>query len=130
MSTGMVKEPYYPPQSPISTGLRGRCPRCGQGKLFEGYLKVAPKCSHCGLDFSFSDSGDAAAWFVMLIAGTLAMAGVLIVELNWRPDWWVHVLVAVPLAIGVPLILLRPIKGILLNQQYHTSAREGRLTGE
>jgi len=123
----MSTRSYYPPQSPVSNGMKGLCPRCGQGKLFEGYLKVPPQCSNCGLDFSFSDSGDGAAWFVMLIAGTLAMAGVLFVEINWQPAWWVHALVALPLTVGLPLLLLRPIKGILLNQQYMTKAAEGRL---
>ena len=63
----------------------------------------------------------------MLVCGTLAMAGVLFVELNWQPVWWVHALVALPLAVGLPLLLLRPVKGIFLNQQYLTNAREGRL---
>ena len=123
----MTQQPYYPPQSPVSNGIKGLCPRCGQGKLFKGYLTVPDKCDHCGLDFSFSDSGDGAAWFIMLVCGTLAMAGVLFVELNWQPVWWVHALVALPLAVGLPLLLLRPVKGIFLNQQYLTSAREGRL---
>jgi uncharacterized protein (DUF983 family) len=123
----MSQQPYYPPQSPVSNGMMGLCPRCGQGKLFDGYLKVPARCAHCELDFSFSDSGDGAAWFVMLIAGTLAMAGVMFVELTWKPVWWVHVLVALPLAVGLPLLLLRPMKGILLNQQYMTRAQEGRL---
>ena len=57
----MTQQPYYPPQSPVSNGIRGLCPRCGQGKLFKGYLTVPDKCDHCGLDFSFSDSGDGAA---------------------------------------------------------------------
>ncbi len=123
----MNQQTYYPPQSPISNGIKGLCPRCGQGKLFDGYLSVPAACGNCGLDFSFSDSGDGASWFVMLIAGTLAMAGAVIVELTWKPDWWVHVLVALPLAVGLPLLMLRPVKGILLNQQYATAAQEGRL---
>ena len=36
---------YYQDQSPVSTGLRGRCPRCGEGHLFDGFLTVKPKCS-------------------------------------------------------------------------------------
>lgn len=122
--------PYYPPQSSVSTGMSGRCPRCGQGKLFDGYLKVAPKCSRCGLEYSFAEAGDGAAWFVMLIAGTLAVAGVLFVELTWQPAYWVHALVAIPLAVLLPLAILRPIKGVLINRQYQTRAQEGRISGE
>lgn len=110
--------------------MSGRCPRCGQGKLFDGYLKVAPKCSRCGLEYSFAEAGDGAAWFVMLIAGTLAVAGVLFVELTWQPAYWVHALVAIPLAVLLPLAILRPIKGVLINRQYQTRAQEGRISGE
>jgi uncharacterized protein (DUF983 family) len=63
---------------------------------------------------------------VTLIAGTLAVAASLWVELTWSPSYWVHALVAVPLAVGLPLLLLRPIKGLLIAQQYRTKAAEGR----
>ena len=43
---------------PIGRGLRGRCPRCGDGHLFKGFLSLRPKCEHCGLDYGFADSGD------------------------------------------------------------------------
>jgi uncharacterized protein (DUF983 family) len=122
--------PCYPPQPALSTGLAGRCPRCGQGKLFDGYLTLAPKCGRCNLEFSFADAGDGAAWFVMLIAGTLAVAGVLFVELTWQPAYWVHALVAIPLAVILPLVMLRPIKGVMINRQYQTRAEEGRIHSE
>ncbi len=122
----MVKEPYYPELSPISAGLKGACPRCGRGRLFSGYLTVAKSCNSCDLDFEFADAGDGAAWFVMLIAGAVAVSVALWVEFTWRPAYWVHALVALPFAVGLPLALLRPIKGILLCQQYLTKAKEGR----
>lgn len=121
---------YYPPRPSFSTGLKGKCPRCGQGELFDGYLTLAPKCARCGLDFSFSDAGDGAAWFVMLIAGTLSMAGVLFVELTWQPAYWVHALVAIPLAVVLPVTMLRPVKGIMVCRQYETRAQEGRMAGQ
>jgi uncharacterized protein (DUF983 family) len=114
---------YYPPQSSVGTGVRGTCPRCGQGKLFAGYLTVADKCDRCGLEYDFADAGDGAAWFVMLVAGTLATIGVLFVELTWQPPYWVHAIVAIPLAVLLPLALLRPAKGMLINRQFQTSAR-------
>jgi uncharacterized protein (DUF983 family) len=67
-------------------------PALWAGPAVCGYLKVADKCDRCGLAFGFSDAGDGAAWFVMLIAGTLATAGVLFVELTWQPAYWVHAL--------------------------------------
>ena len=121
----MANEPFYADVSPITAGIAGRCPRCGRGKLFSGYLTVADRCRSCGLDYSFADAGDGAAWFVMLITGIVAVGLALWVELTWQPSYWVHAVVAVPATLLLPLILLRPIKGVLLCQQYKTSAASG-----
>lgn len=121
-----LSTPFHPSLSPLETGLRGSCPRCGRGKLFAGYLTVAERCEICGLDYGFAEAGDGAAWFVMLVAGGVAVAGALFVELAWQPAYWIHALVAIPLAILLPLALLRPAKGVLIAQQYRTQAEQGR----
>jgi uncharacterized protein (DUF983 family) len=120
-------ENYYPPLSPVKTGLAGKCPRCGRGNLFDGYLAVAEACRNCGLSFDFADGGDGAAWFVLLIVGFLGVGTILGIEAAYQPPYWVHAIAAVPLLIVLPLILLRPVKGILICQQWKTRAREGRL---
>jgi uncharacterized protein (DUF983 family) len=122
-----MDEPYYPDLSPLKSGLAGKCPRCGRGNLFSGYLTVAPSCANCGLSFDFADAGDGAAWFVMLITGFVGVGSILAIEAAYQPPVWVHVLMAIPLIIVLPLALLRPIKGVLLAQQWKTKAEEGRL---
>jgi len=122
-----VTEPYYPDLSPIKTGLFGKCPRCGRGRLFQGYLSVAPKCNACGLSFEFADAGDGAAWFVMLFTCFVGVGTILGIEAAYSPAVWVHVLIAIPLIILLPLLLLRPVKGVLLCQQWKTKAEEARL---
>ena len=112
----------------LKAGLSGRCPRCGRGKLFDGYLALAERCADCGLSFAFADAGDGAPWFVMLISGALAVAGALVVEINWQPSYWVHAVIALVLAVVLPLLLLRPVKGLLVCQQFRTKAEEGRLS--
>jgi uncharacterized protein (DUF983 family) len=119
---------YYPPLSPLSTGLKGKCPRCGRGNMIQGYLTVAKTCSSCGLDFSFADAGDGASWFVMLFACVFGVGSILGVEVAYAPAWWVHVLIAIPVLIVIPALLLRPVKGVLLAQQWRTNAHEGRLS--
>ena len=74
----------------IRSGLRGYCPRCGRGKLFAGFLALAPRCEHCGLDFSFADSADGPAFFVMFISGFIVAGSALVVELIYAPPYWVH----------------------------------------
>jgi uncharacterized protein (DUF983 family) len=122
-----MTEPYYPDLSPIKTGLAGKCPRCGRGRLFQGYLAVAPSCNACGLSFDFDDAGDGAAWFVMLFTCLVGVGTILGIEAAYSPPFWVHVLIAIPLIILLPLFLLRPAKGLLLCQQWKTKAEEARL---
>ena len=121
-----MPETYYPDLSPVQTGLAGTCPRCGSGKLFDGYLTVAKSCRSCGLSFAFADGGDGAAWFVMLFVGVVGVGSILGIEAAYSPPWWGHVLIAIPVLIVLPMLLLRPVKGVLLAQQWKTGAREGR----
>jgi uncharacterized protein (DUF983 family) len=122
-----MTENYYPPLSPLKTGLRGKCPRCGRGKLFASYLGVAKSCASCGLSFSFADAGDGATWFVMLFACVFGVGSILGVEVAYAPEWWVHMLIAIPVLVIAPIILLRPVKGLLLAQQWLTGAEQGKL---
>ena len=117
----------YPPQSPTSTGLAGRCPRCGEGHLFKGFLSVAPACDNCGLDFSFADAGDGPAVFVTLFAGFFVLGMALWVELSYEPPMWVHLLIFAPMTVIVCLGILRPLKGLLVSMQYANKAEQGRL---
>ncbi|KAF0137492.1 MAG: hypothetical protein FD152_434 [Xanthobacteraceae bacterium] len=120
----------YQDQSPVSTGLRGRCPRCGEGHLFDGFLTVKPTCSACGLDYAFADAGDGPAVFVILFAGFIICAMALVVEVRYSPPYWVHAIIFLPLVLIVCLGLLRPMKGLMIALQYRNSAREGRLDTE
>ena len=117
------------PRSPLATGLSGRCPRCGQGKLFAGYLRLADSCGHCGLDYGFADSADGPAFFVMTLVGFLIVGLALAVEVAYQPPYWVHAALWLPLLLVSALVLLRLIKGVLIAQQYATKAAEGRLDG-
>jgi uncharacterized protein (DUF983 family) len=113
--------------SPIAKGLAGRCPRCGEGRLFQGFLSLRPCCEHCGLDYSFADAGDGPAVFVILIGGFIVVFAALITEFLYQPPYWVHAALWLPLILFVTLAPLRPIKGLLIALQYHHKAEEGRL---
>ena len=117
----------FPSQDPIRAGLKGACPRCGQGKLFDGLLKVRPKCSACGLDYGFADSGDGPAVFVMLIAGFLVVGFALWFEFTFHPTILLHLLITLPIAVVVCLGTLRLLKGVLIALQYRHNASEGRI---
>ena len=103
------------------------CPRCGEGKLFQGFLTLRPRCERCGLDSGFADAGDGPAVFIMFIAGFIVVGAALVVEVKYAPSLWVHALIWVPLILLVTLGPLRLIKGLLIALQYHHDAAEGRL---
>ena len=117
----------YPPLSPISTGMGGRCPRCGEGKLFKGFITIADKCGNCGLDYKFADAGDGPAIFVMLIAGFIIVGAALWLEIAYEPPMWVFLVIFLPLTLVVCLGMLRPLKGALVALQYANRAEQGRL---
>ena len=121
-----MTENDYPDLSALKTGLAGKCPRCGRGRLFDGYLRVARSCGSCGLSFDFASGDDGAAWFVMLFVSVVGVGSILGVEVAYAPPFWAHILLAIPLLILLPLALLRPVKGLLLCQQWKTGAAEGR----
>ncbi len=111
----------------FSRGLRGRCPRCGEGAVFAGFLQVRPRCGRCGLDLAFADSADGPAVFVILFAGFVVAAAALVTEALYAPPLWVHALLWLPLAVAVCIGPLRPLKGLMIGLQYHFQAAEGRL---
>ncbi len=115
-----------PPPSPYVAGLMGRCPRCGKGGLFAGFLDLRPACGVCGLDYGFADAGDGPAVFVVFLAGAVVVACALGVELAFEPPLWVHALLWLPLILAVTLLPLRPIKGLMVAMQFHHKAAESR----
>ncbi|MCC5778270.1 DUF983 domain-containing protein [Nitratireductor sp. B36] len=123
----VVDQAIWPPVDPVSAGLGGRCPRCGEGRLFAGFLSVGRGCHNCRLDYSFADAGDGPAVFVILIIGFLVVGLALWMEVSLGPALWVHFLLWIPLALVLCLTALRLMKGLLIALQYRNKAEQGEL---
>ena len=104
--------------SPIATGLACRCPRCGRGRLFAGYLTLAETCESCGLPLRAADSGDGPAVFVMFIVLALAVPFVFALWVWFDLPPLIIFALATILILGGSLGLVRPAKGILIALQY------------
>ena len=118
----------YPPVPSVRTALTMRCPRCGEGRLFQGFLTVADLCERCGLDLRANDSGDGPAVIIIFVLGALVVPLALLVEARFAPPMWLHVVLWPPLILGLSLGLLRPLKAFFVAQQYRhrsTSVGEG-----
>lgn len=116
-----------PPKPLVRAALAARCPRCDIGPLFDGWVKFAPRCRSCGLDYDAFNVGDGPAAFLILIIGAVVTALALFVELGAHPPFWVHIILWVPLSTLLVILCLRASKAALLILEYRHKAREGRI---
>lgn len=106
------------PMEAILRGLRARCPRCGVGGLFHGFLTVREACPHCGEALHHHRADDAPPYIVMLIVGHVVVGLMLYFEAMHAPALWVHAAVFLPMTVVLSLVLLRPTKGALIGLQW------------
>jgi uncharacterized protein (DUF983 family) len=102
----------------IKRGFRGRCPRCGQGKLFGAFLKVDSNCSACGLDFTPHRADDLPAYLVIVIVGHIVVPTALFIETDYSPPVWLQLAIYLPLTLFLSLALLQPVKGAVVGIQW------------
>ena len=115
--------------NPLLSGAAGRCPNCGEGRLFEGFLKVSPACEACGFDLAAADSGDGPAVFVILIAGFICAFGALFTMVAFRASVWVTLAIWLPMTLVICLALVRPMKGLMLAAQFMNKASQSTHEG-
>ena len=108
----------YPPVSVWKAGFASRCPRCGKGPLYGGFLRVAERCTVCELQLGAHDAGDGPAVFIMFIVGAIVVGLALWLELSYAPAYWIHVVLWAPLTVILCLALLRPAKALMIALQY------------
>jgi len=102
----------------LKRGFRGRCPRCGEGKLFRAFLKVDNNCSVCGLDFTPHRADDLPAYLVIVIVGHIVVPMALFVETDYSPPVWLQLSIYLPLTLVLSLALLQPVKGAVVGVQW------------
>ena len=93
------------------------------GKLYQGFLTVAPRCGHCGLDLAMADSGDGPAVFVILIVGFVVVGFALLLEMLAAPPAWAHLVLEMPMILVGSILLLRPFTATLIALRWARKAR-------
>jgi uncharacterized protein (DUF983 family) len=120
--------------SSLWRGFRHRCPRCGEGALFEAFLKVAPHCAHCGEELHHQRADDAPPYFTMFIVGHIVVPLVLLAEKFWHPALWVHFSVWPLLTLALSFALMPAVKGAIVGLQWalrmHGFDYAARIQGE
>lgn len=102
----------------IGRGLVGRCPNCGQGRLFRAFLKPVDNCAVCGEDISHQRADDLPAYLVIVVVGHVLMTGYLLTDMALRVSPWIHLAIWVPLAVIAALLTIQPIKGGVIGLQW------------
>ena len=102
----------------LKRGFRGRCPRCGEGKLFRAFLKTADSCSNCGQDFTPHRADDLPAYLVIVIVGHIVVPLALMIETNYSPPVALQLAIYLPLTFVASLALLLPVKGAVVGMQW------------
>jgi uncharacterized protein (DUF983 family) len=108
----------------VTAALLGRCPRCGQGRLFSGLLDIRPRCEACDLDLSAHDAGDGPAVAGIFVIGAIAVGLALWVDARYRPALWVHAVVWPLVVLPLSLLTMRLAKSALVALQWRYR-REG-----
>lgn len=113
---GPIPNPATMPPLPtvIRRGLANRCPVCGEGHVFDGYLTVVPACDHCAAPLSLARADDAPPWLTILIVGHVVVPLLYVVDQTYSPPLWVMSAIFLPLTTVLALALLRPIKGAMV----------------
>ena len=102
----------------MKRGWRGRCPRCGEGKLFRAFLKVDNNCSVCGLDYTHHRADDLPAYLVIIIVGHIVVPLALLIETNFSPPVALQLAIYLPITLIASLALLQPVKGTVVGIQW------------
>ena len=118
----MTEDPVPLPQAILSC----RCPRCGRGKLFNGFLSVPAACPICGLDLRQSDTGDAGAVLIIIVLGAIVGGLAVWTEFRFSPPLWLHVVLWPVVATPLAIVMMRLAKSALIGLQYrHRSTEMG-----
>lgn len=102
----------------LKRGVLGKCPNCGEGKLFRRYLKVDPACHACQHDNAQYPADDAPPYFTILIVGHLVIGPLLLFPYIW--EWPAHLvlLATLPVLAILSLIVLPRVKGVTVGLQW------------
>ena len=100
-------------------GMQGRCPHCGQGRLFRAFLKVADRCDVCGEEFHHHRADDLPAYLVVVLVGHVMVGVLLLAESLQLFGYWAEVSIFVSLTLLLSLALIQPMKGAVVAMQWH-----------
>ena len=107
-----------PVRTALGRGFKGKCPHCGEGRLFRAFLKIADRCGICGEEYFHHRADDFPGYIVIVIVGHVVVGGMLVTEMHYAPPLWLHVVLWPTATIVMSLGLLQPVKGLVVALQW------------
>lgn len=117
-SPAATARPQRPLWQAIKRGLYCRCPNCGQGRLFSGFVKTVDACEACGEEIHHHRADDLPAYLVVVIVGHIVVGAFMGVEATSTLSTWQHLAIWVPLTILMSVAMLKPTKGAVIGLQW------------
>ena len=102
----------------VRRGLTCRCPACGEGRLFGRFLKNVPACQSCGEALDGHRADDLPAYIVITLVGHIVISLLFAVEMLTEWPLWLHLVIWLPLTLGLAVALIQPVKGGLIGYQW------------
>ncbi|MEL7272494.1 MAG: DUF983 domain-containing protein [Pseudomonadota bacterium] len=102
----------------VIKGVKCRCPRCGEGQLFNKWLKVAPACNHCGEELHYEKAQDLPPYITIMIVGHVIVTLIMILEANFDLSLWTHLALWIPISTIMTLAIMQPVKGGVVGLQW------------
>ena len=112
------RQPARPVAAAMARGFRQRCPSCGRGRLFNGFLKTVDRCTACGAEMHHHRADDLPAYLVIFIVGHVVVGAFMGAEKLFLLSAWQHLAIWVPAAIAGSILLLAPVKGAIVGMQW------------
>ena len=117
-SLGPEAESARPLWRSIFRGAISRCPNCGDGKLFAGWLRPVDRCAACAEDYTPQRADDLPPYLTIFVVGHVVVAGYLVTERTLPLGAWGQLALWVPITLVLSLVLMRPFKGGTIGLQW------------
>ncbi|MGN7291526.1 DUF983 domain-containing protein [Rhizobium sp. SAFR-030] len=115
---GDAGRPERPLGRSILRGFRCKCPNCGSGRLFRGFLKPVDACAVCGEDIHHHRADDLPPYLVIFVIGHVTVSGFMMTDMIWPLSMWVHLAIWTPITIAMALLSMQPVKGAVISLQW------------
>jgi uncharacterized protein (DUF983 family) len=114
MTSSKLDSPAHNVWSAIGHGLRGRCPNCGQGRLYHNFIEPVETCPTCAEPLGRYNVGLLLPFVVIMIVAHVLIGVMLSMEVGGKNNAGTYLSVMVPLSVIIPLAVLRSVKGALI----------------